>query len=133
RIVAVNLDHAAEPAVETDEELPLVEFGTRFVTINLTLRWIRSNAVRRKLRNRTGKRRIDVASTNHVSYAQVEEADEHGHVAWQLSLNLSAQHPHSWDLDVRIDQPGRLLSGGDSGGWRERSRTPPVHYARHTG
>ena len=109
RVVAVELEHSAEPAVEADEELSLIELPTRFVTIDLTLGRIGPNTVRRQLRDRAGQRRIDVARANHVNDADVVKADEHRDVARQLSLDLRADHVNSRNLQIRIDLPDRLL------------------------
>src|SRR5262249_4155503 len=114
RVVAVDLKHATQPAVEANEELALVKLTTRFVTINVAFSRIGPAAVRRELAARPRKRTIDVTRANHVRDAKIEETDEHRYVARELSLDLRPQHPHGGILDVRIHQPGRLLRCRDS-------------------
>src|SRR5215208_4092990 len=113
RVVAVELKHAIETAVETDKELPLIELATRFEPVDLALRRIGTNTVRRERRDARREWRIEVASANHVHDANVVEADEHGHIARQLSFDLRACEPYRRSLNIWINLPDCLLSQGN--------------------
>ncbi len=115
RVVAIELEHSAEPAVEADEKLSLIELSARFVAIDFTLRRIGSKSIRRQFRDRGRKRRINVARADHVNDADVVEADKHRDVARQLSFYLRAGNTHRRNLQVRIHLPNGLLRRRNAG------------------